>query len=205
MMPAMARAIVVERKGVESRFAFSAVTRSRLYGERRRMVVDEQGKPTLGGWLTTDGSMLLLPGGRAELYLDEAGDVVDRSALVWLDADGKTSPRLEPTLDKAQPLRGPIPPERLLEFVTTSVYALDPEADALDPELAAALARGEIWETDFNYTAGFERQTLFLVQNPEGLFALVAEPAPLEPATRASRAPEGDDPLSDDELDFAMF
>lgn len=203
MMPDMARAIVVEHNGVESRFGFSAVTRARLYGERKKVVVDEHGRPTLGGWLTTDGSLLLMPGGRAELYLDEAGDVVERADLVWLDADGKTSTRLEPTLDKAQRLRGPIAPERLLEYVTTSVYAL--EADALEPELAASLARGEIWETDFNYTAGFERQTLFLVQNPEGVFALVAELAPLEPATRASRPPEGDDPLSDDELDFAML
>src|SRR5690349_18004988 len=64
---AMARAVVVERNGVESRFGFSLVSRARLYGERKRVIVDEEGRPTIGGWLTTDGSMLLLPGARAEL------------------------------------------------------------------------------------------------------------------------------------------
>ena len=76
----MARAVVVEHNGVESRFTFSAVSRARLYGERKRITVDEAGQPTVGGWLTTDGAMLLLPGGRAELYVDGAGDVVDRQS-----------------------------------------------------------------------------------------------------------------------------
>jgi len=199
----MARALVVERNGVLSRFGFSLVSRGRLYGERKRLVVDESGQPTIGGWLTTDGAMLLLPGGRAELYLDEAGDVVDRAEIETVDGSGRPVPRLESTLDKPQGLRGPVAPERLLEFVTTSVYALD--AEELDDTLKASLATGEIWETDYNYMAAFERQTLFILQNSEGLFGLVAEPAPLELATRASRPAGEDDPLSDDELDFAMF
>ncbi len=200
----MARAVVVERNGVQSRFGFSLVSRGRLYGERKRLVVDEAGQPTIGGWLTTDGAMLLMPGGRAELYLDEAGDVVERSGLETVDAEGRPLLRLESTLDKAHALRGPVAPERLLELVTTSVYAFDPE-DELDEELKASLAKGEIWETDYNYMAAFERQTLFILQNAEGIFGLVCEPAPLELATRVSRPVGLDDPLSDDELDFAMF
>lgn len=206
MMPPMARAIVVSNNGVETRFGFSLVNRARLYGQRKRVVVDEAGQPTVGGWLTTDGAMLLLPGGRAELYLDDAGDVVDRSALETVDADGNPVPRLDSTLDVPQALRGPIPPERLLEFVATSVYELTPEDVAnMDPELRASLALGAIWETDYNYMAAFERQTLFILQNDEGIFGLVAEPAPLELVTRASQPAAGEDPLGDDELDFAMF
>lgn len=201
----MARAIVVSNNGVESRFGFSLVNRSRLYGSRKRVVVDEHGEPTVGGWLTTDGAMLILPGGRTELYLDEAGDVVDRSSLEVVDADGNTQPKLDSTLDKPQALRGPIPPERLLDFVTTSVYALDAGDEGFDPELRASLALGQIWEVDYNYTAAFERQRLFILQNDEGIFGLVVEPAPLEMVTRASHPDEGEDPLSDDELDFAMF
>ncbi len=201
----MARAVVVEHNGVESRFTFSAVSRARLYGERKRIIVDEAGQPTVGGWLTTDGAMLLLPGGRAELYVDGAGDVVDRSALTTTDADGKPLTKLESTLDVPQVLRGPVPPERLLEFATTSVYAFDPEGDAFDDALKASLALGEIWELDSNYMAAFPRSTMFLLQNSEGIFGLVVEPAPLVMATRLAKPAADEDPLSDDELDFAMF
>lgn len=199
----MARAVVVERDGVQARFSFSLVNRNKLYGERRRVVVDEAGRATTGGWLTTDGTMLLLPGGRAELYLDEAGDVIDRSELEATDANGVVLTRLDPTLDVPQALRGPVPPERVLEFVTTSVYALDVEGD-LDPDLRDSLSRGDIWETDYNYVAAFERQTLFILQSPEGIFGLVGEPAALEPLPRAAPPPGDEDPLSDDELDFTF-
>lgn len=199
----MARAVVVEHKGVQARFAFSLVNRAKLYGERKRVVVDEAGHATTGGWLTSDGTMLLLPGGRAELYLDDAGDVVDRSELEAVDASGALLTRLDSTLDAPQPLRGPVPPERLLEFVTTSVYALDPDG-ALDEAMRQSLARGDIWETDYNYTAAFERQTLFILQNQEGLFGLVAEPAPLAPLVRTTLTSAEEDPLSDDELDFTF-
>lgn len=199
----MARAVVVERNGVQARFSFALVNRAKLYGERRRVIVDEAGRPTTGGWLTSDGSMLLLPGGRAELYLDDDGDVVDRSALEAVDASGTLLTRLEPTLDTPQPLRGPVPPERLLELVTTSVYALDAEGE-LDQSLRESLARGDIWETDYNYVAAFERQTLFILQNAEGIFGLVAEPAPLSPLLRAAQPAVDEDPLSDDELDFTF-
>lgn len=199
----MARAVVVEHNGVQARFAFSLVNRAKLYGERKRVVVDEAGHATTGGWLTSDGTMLLLPGGRAELYLDDAGDVVDRSELEAVDANGAVLTRLDSTLDVPQPLRGPVPPERLLEFVTTSVYALEPDG-VLDEAMRQSLARGDIWETDYNYTAAFERQTLFILQNQEGLFGLVAEPAPLSPLVRSTLTSAEEDPLSDDELDFTF-
>lgn len=199
----MARAVVVEHNGVQARFAFSLVNRAKLYGERKRVVVDEAGHATTGGWLTSDGTMLLLPGGRAELYLDDAGDVVDRSELEAVDANGAVLTRLDSTLDVPQPLRGPVPPERLLEFVTTSVYALEPDG-VLDEAMRQSLARGDIWETDYNYTAAFERQTLFILQNQEGLFGLMAEPAPLSPLVRSTLTSAEEDPLSDDELDFTF-
>jgi hypothetical protein len=76
---------------------------------------------------------------------------------------------------------------------------------AIDAELAAGLARGEIYETVFNYMPGYERQTLFILQNPDGLFALVTEPAAVAWLDRQAPPPSDEDPLSDDELDFSMF
>src|SRR5690606_24101275 len=57
----MARAIVVAHGGRESRFAFQPIDRSKLYGARKRMIVDENGEPCIAGYLAVDGSVLLLP------------------------------------------------------------------------------------------------------------------------------------------------
>lgn len=204
MMRGMARAVVVELMGVESRFGLAAVNRQKLYGEKKRVVVDERGQPTVGGWLTTDGAILLLPGGRAEVYLDERGDVVERSELAAVDATGRLLTRSESTLDVPQELRGPVSAERVLEHISTSVYTLEPEDLAED--LRASLDRGEIWETEFAFTAGFARAPMFILKSSEGYFGLVCEAAPLEPVRRASPPPVvEDDPLSDDELDFSML
>ncbi|MFO0746397.1 MAG: hypothetical protein U1F43_12085 [Myxococcota bacterium] len=199
----MARGIVVARDGHESRFGLQVVDRAKLYGQRRRVVVDEKGEPCATGYLSVDGSVLLLSDSRALLYLDERADVVERSELHAVDDEGRPLAKLESTLDAPQAIVGPVAPERVLDMNVTSVYRL--EAESVDEELAAALARGEIWETIFNYMPGYERQTLFLLQNPEGIFGLVTEPSAVTWMDRQSPPPSDEDPLGDDELDFSMF
>ncbi len=203
----MARAIAVIFEGREVRFAPRVVTRAKLYGERKRLVLDEQGQPTSSGWLTTDGSLLLTQGARAELYLDEHDEVVDRKSLVAVDAAGVELARVASTLDVPQPLIGPVPPARVLACTTTSVYLLEPETPGqVDPELAARLEGGEIFETTFAYAAGFEASVLFLLANEEGLFGLVGTPTPI-PFLRKDAAPALDAPDddADEDLDFSMF
>lgn len=200
----MARAIVVEFEGREVRLVPRVVTRAKLYGERKRLVLDEQGIPTSTGWLTTDGSLLLTQGARAELYLDEHDDVVDRKALVAVDAAGVEVPRVASTLDVVQPLVGPVAPARVLECTTTSVYQLEPEV--VDPGLGERLARGEIFESVFAYSAGFEASVLFILANEEGTFGLVATPTPIAFLRKdAPPAAEADDEDGDEDLDFSMF
>ena len=204
----MARAIVVARGPAdkESRFTFSAIDRSRLYGDRKKVIVDEKGEGCVGGLLSLDGSVLLLPDSRAMLYVDEHSDVVDRATLVTLDADGKPLTKLESTLDTPQPLVGPVPVERLLDHNATAIYMLAAEGpDAVDSEFLDGLSRGEIWETVFNYGAGYERQPLFLLQGQDGLYAIVAEPAELAWIDRGAPPPSDIDPIGDDDLDFSMF
>ena len=209
----MARAIAVIFEGREVRFAPRVVTRAKLYGERKRLVLDEHGQATLPGWLTTDSSLLLTQGARAELYLDERDDVVDRKALVAVDAAGVALPRVASTLAVPQPLVGPVPPARVLACTTTSVYLLEPETPgapgAIDPQLEARLLGGEIFETAFAYAAGFEASVLFVLANEEGIFGLVATPTPIpflrKDAPAAPDADEEGDADADEDLDFSMF
>lgn len=199
----MARGIVVTREGRESRFALQLVDRSKLYGARKRVVVDDQDRPCESGQLSVDGNVLLLSDSRALLYLDGNGDVIDRSELRAVGPDDAPLTRLESTLDVPQELTGPVPPERVLDLAVTSVYRLDPET--IDEDLAQALARGELWEAPFNYVGGYERQVLVLLQNSEGVFGLVGEPAQIAWFDRQAPPPSDEDPLGDDELDFSMM
>ena len=200
----MARDIVVAFQGATSRFALERMSREKLYGKRRRVVVDDQGGECQPGTLLRDGSALLLPGAVAQLYVDAAFDVVERDLVVAVDDDGQALPKIDSTLGVEQPLVGPVSPERLLDTATTAVYAL--EATGLDPALAAALEGGAIFETRFSYRGGYDDAPIFLVQNDQGLFALVGEETDFPWLERAQPAADADDdPFDDDELDFSML
>ena len=84
----MAKPIVVNLGGNESRFSFSKLSRSKLYGKKRRVVLDPDGNPCAKAALTEDGSMLLKSGMTGQGYFDGGGRLHERGSLVGIDADG---------------------------------------------------------------------------------------------------------------------
>ncbi|MCP4869807.1 MAG: hypothetical protein GY898_13940 [Proteobacteria bacterium] len=60
----MARQIVVSWNGASNSFDIGRLSRDKLYGRKRRLVVDEDGNQCLAGMLTEDGSTLLPPAPR---------------------------------------------------------------------------------------------------------------------------------------------
>lgn len=201
----MARQVVFSYASETSAFDIAKLDRSKLYGAKRRVVVDDDGAECLRGLLSEDGSVLLPPGCTVQLYLDDAFDVVERGALRAVDAEGQPLAAVPSTLGVEVPLTGPIPLTRLLDHVTPTVYTLEPAT--LGPALQAALARGEVFEGRFAYMNGFEDQTLFLLQNDVGVFALIGRPTGFEPIRRSTQTPdaEEDDDLFEDDLDFGMM
>jgi hypothetical protein len=61
-----------------------------IYGSKRRIPIDPQGRECSLASLTEDGKFILPKGGMALLYVDEQGEVVERADLQAVDADGKT-------------------------------------------------------------------------------------------------------------------
>lgn len=201
----MAKQIVVSLEGVESRFEFSRLSREKLYGSRRRITLDHDGQPCERASLTRDGSLIVRKGMTAQGYFDGGGQPVARADLVGIDADGALVERKPSTLDEPQVLVGPVPPEELLDVPAQFVYLLD-ETD-VDEDLLKRLKAGEIFRFPFNYYAGFERLTGFLVANAEGLFTVIGhrvEPVWAEPAVIPEDVYE-DKLLDDDDLDFDML
>ena len=201
----MARNIIVKRNGKESTFNFKKLDRGKLYGRRRRLVLDPNGKPCERASLTLDGSLILRSGMTAQGYFDEKGALVDKSALIGIDADGNPVEKKDSTLGVAQELEGPVKPEDLLDLVAKSIYMLE-EAE-VDGDLAKEIKEGKIFRFPFNYYADFHLEKAYLLANDEGMFAIigdVAKPIWCEPsALPETTFDEG--AIEEDSLDFEMF
>ena len=175
-----------------SRFTTRKLSRASLYGRKRRVPVDAQGRACRAAALTRDGRFLLPPGSTATLYLDERGDVVEREELGPAQDGQDAAPMGEPQAAK--------PPE-LLDHTIRQVYALEPVAVS-DP-LEALLSETGICRLTDSGEAGKAR---FLVKNEAGYFLLVGEHAGFEfvgPNQADLSVPDIDEPW--DDLDFAMM
>ena len=201
----MARQIVVTYRGEDSAFDFVKLDRSKLYGSRRRVVVDRDGEPCRRAELTDDGATVIQPGMTAQAYFAPDGTWIPHSQLMGIDDEGTPAPTFPRTIGVPQPLKGPVPPETLLDCQIQSVHMLDPAQ--LSAALAEALDDGEMFQFAFGTRDDHHQHTGFLLSNEHGAFALIGAPAPAEWA-------ELDDPVAglsldddddDDELDFEMF
>ena len=199
------RSIVVRYGEEETAFKFAKVDRAKLYGRKERVILDENGERCIPAYLTPDGAALVPPGGTAHVYVDEAYDFVDRKDLRAIDEEGNELAPVESTLGVPQEL-SPVRAQRILDHVIASVYEL--AAEELGEGLASALADGEIFECPYQYREGYDPDALFLLQNEEGVFGLVARPSGFELIEREAPASEvlveDDDDLSDD-FDFSMM
>jgi len=99
----MAKGIVVTYAGAETSFALEKLERAKLYGYRRRIAVDADGRPCTRAALTEDGEVLLRSGMTAQGYFDPEGRQVETSALTAIDAAGNALSLSPSTLGVAQP------------------------------------------------------------------------------------------------------
>lgn len=200
----MAREIVVALNNSASRFNFKKVSRSALYGSRKRVPLDPEGAACAKGELTADGALLIRQGMTAQGYFDNAGHWYAQRDLSSINPDGTEAEKHDSTLGVEQSLTK-VDPERLLDARVTVVYALDP-AD-LDADLQLELEAGAIFEFPFNYRAGSSPNSAFLVANANGIFALVGQPTTPDWCTLETPAvdPLDEDDGLDDDLDFEMF
>ena len=199
----MAKPIVVRFKGEESRFDFSKLERKKLYGSRRRVNLDGNGEPCARAKLTEDGRFLLRSGMTSRGYFTDAGKWIPNKELQGIAEGGGVVEKVAGTLGVAQTLEG-CEPQELLDHRLTAVYML--EAQDLDAKLEKALADGSIFRFPFNYRPDFRAETGFLLQNDEGVFALVGVRAESEWVENTSAPPLIEEEIDeDDELDFEMF
>jgi hypothetical protein len=199
----VAKGLVLALNGRTSSFQIEKVERAKLYGVRRRLVVDDQGRTCSRASLTDDGQVLLRAGMTAQGWFDTDGRQVEQKAIGAEDADGGLLELVPSTLGVEQALQGPVDAREMLDLSLTAVYRITPEA--LDDSLARSLAEGQFWRFPFNYRPDYRSETGYLVQNAEGIFAIIGTPAPAQYLEPHAPPPPADDDEDEGDLDFEMM
>jgi hypothetical protein len=168
---------------------------------RKRLPIDAKGEPCVKASLTMDGANLLLSGMTAQGYFNSSGTPVSRSETIGIDAQGKKVDQIPSTLGVAQSLDGPVSPSEILDLDIQSIFCLEPIN--VDDDFLSKLKSGVVYKFLFNYMAGLEMETAYLVANEEAIFALVGKSANTEWIEEAAiYIPlEGDD-IDTEDLDF---
>jgi hypothetical protein len=197
----MAKPVILRSSNKEYSFDSIKVDRAKLYGVRKRLPVDIKGIPCVKASLTSDGANLLLSGMTAQGYFNAKGFPVSRQEMVGLDANGNKVEQIPSTLGVSQDLKGPVSPSEILDLDVESIFCFEPIA--ADDDLLARLKSGEVFKFDFNYTAGLEMETAYLVANEEAIFAIVGKVAMQEWVEEATvYVPVEAEEMDDDDLDF---
>lgn len=199
----MGKGLVLSLDGHVSSFQLEKIERARLYGVRRRLAVDDMGRTCSRAALTDDGQVLLRAGMTAQGWFDTDGRQIEQKAIGAEDADGNPLDLVPSTLGVEQSLVGPVDAREVLDLSLTAVYRVTP--DELDEALARSLAEGQFWRFAFNYRPDYRSETGYLVQNADGIFALVGTPAPARYLEPQAPPPPVDDDDDEGDLDFEMM
>ena len=199
----MAKGRVLSLDGHVSSFQLEKIERARSYGVRRRLAVDDMGRTCSRAALTDDGQVLLRAGMTAQGWFDTDGRQIEQKAIGAEDADGRPLDLVPSTLGVEQSLVGPVDAREVLDVSLTAVYRVTP--DELDEALARSLADGQFWRFAFNYRPDYRSETGYLVQNADGIFALVGTPAPARYLEPQAPPPPVDDDDDEGDLDFEMM
>jgi hypothetical protein len=196
----MAKLIVVSLADKQYSFSPIKVDRAKIYGVKKRVALDSQGRFCTRAILSTDGSNLILPGMTAQGYFKMNGQMIERKELIGIDSNGNIVPQIPSTLGISQVLEGPVESSEILGLDVESIYFLEPIEDY--GELMIKLKAGEIYKFQINFTTGLEMEMGYLIANDEGCFAIVGKSVQtqwIESATLFESVEASEDA---DDLDF---
>ena len=197
----MAKPVILTNGNKQYSFDVTRIDRAKLYGVRKRQPLDAAGQPCTKASLTLDGANLLLSGMTAQGYFNSENSPISRQEMVGLDAHGNVVEQIPSTLGSPQKLEGPVSASEVLDLDVESFFCLEP----LEAEegFLAELKSGSVYKFSFNYSAGLEMETAYLVANDDGVFAIVGTTAPGEWVEEAAVYVPADGEDSDaEDLDF---
>jgi len=189
-------------------FEMHKVDRSRLYGFKELLVLDEQGDPCELTTLAEDGKTLIGKGGTGIGYLDADDNWIEKSDLTAVDLEGKNIEPVPSSFSAPITLSTKADVDDLLNHNIRLIYRL--ESEALDEKLASDLAAGSIFKFDYSFRGGLEADVGFLLHNDAGeIFFLVGDATRVEFVGLQQAAPTAEavaeESSADDLMDFGMI
>lgn len=190
-------------------FSMHKIDRSRLYGFKELLVLDEQGEPCELNTLAEDGKTLIGKGGTGIGYLDADRNWVEKSNLTAVDLEGNEITPVPSSFSAPIELGEKADTEDLLNHNIRLIYRL--ESEAIDESLVKELSAGAIFKFDYSFRGGLEADAGFLMHNESGeIFFLVGDSSNVEYVGLQQAAPTaseatGDDSAADDLMDFGMI
>ena len=200
----MAREICIDLNGNPSKFGFSKISREKMYGSKKTVVVDGDNHPCYRGTIPIDGDVIIPKGGMSTIYVNDRFEMFSRKDLERYDSEGEKMDMIPGTLNIEQKAEI-VEQARLLDHAITSIYSLEPSE--IDDYTLKELDNGKIIGTIFNYYAGYNLSNLFILKTAEGIFGLVGEPTNFEYCSHdvgdVLVAEEEEEEL--DDMDFGML
>jgi len=201
----MAREICIELNGKSSRFGFSKISREKMYGSKKTVIVDSNNNPCVRGIIPIDGDVIIPKGGTSTIYINDNFEMFSRKDLERYDSAGEKMEQIPGTLNVEQKAEI-VDQQRLLDHTITSIYSLEPSE--IDDSTQKELDEGMIIETSFNYYAGYNISNLFIMKTAEGIFGLVGEPTNFEYCSHDAGevvVEEDEEEAGFDDMDFGML
>ena len=150
----MAKPLIIEKNGQSTSFDVSLLERRKLYGSRKRVALDSQGRVCSRASLTADGAQVLTSGSTGQGYFTENGKWVERRQMVPINDQGQVTELHPSTLGMPQKVEGPVEALDILKLDVQSIYLLTMLDDKLG--LKPRLEAGEIFKCPFNYSSSMK-------------------------------------------------
>lgn len=200
----MAKEIQFVGRNISFRAGIEKVDRDKVYGFVKTVIYDDKERECHFETLLDDGHTLIPAGGFALKLLNSAQEEVARKELVAVDAEGKPMEIIPSVFDRTVDLRSDASIDDYLTMNVKAVYQLD-VTDGRE-QLMDWLNGDSMLAFDFNYRAGVETDTAFIVPADSHVFAVIGTPAQFEFVTLdAPVVEESADEESEDDLDFGML
>ena len=199
----MARELILNLNKNKSTFEISKIDRKKLYGFKKRLLLDEKGKECSKANLEEETGIVFVSSDISSSYLDHKGNFVEKKELEAINDEGKKVKKEESTLGKEVDLAS-TSIEDALNLKVNSVYYLEPKD--FDKDLKSKLDKGEIFSFPFNYYADFKLEDAMILKSEKEYFALIGRKTSCHwIGENSDDLPEEVEEFEEDDLNFEMM
>ncbi|GAB5406908.1 MAG: hypothetical protein Aurels2KO_51390 [Aureliella sp.] len=169
----MARPLTFQLGEDEVSLQMNKVDRTKLYGSKEQLALDESEQACELATLADDGRTLIGKGGTALGWIDADGKWCDKTALKPINVDGDEVEPVQSSFGRPIKLFETVDVETYLEHNIRLLYTMkaddsDSEGNPAYQQIVDALKAGTIFSFDYSFRGGLVADAAFLLANEDG-------------------------------------